>query len=961
MTDTNFQISGTDLNNYFLSDDKNSGSSASRNVYNTGFTTNSNDIDRKRFVLNDPAISKNNIGMQWDESKSNNADWACSAMNELGNRAVAAAWGGGIYYSTNYGVDWIKTNAPNEKYTGLAMSYDGNIVYACAGAGGVASIVRRSIDGGQTWVDKLYHFYFNGVACSFDGSRVIAVVYNDYIYYSSNYGDSWTQSLSAPAERWYSVSMSKTGQYAIATNNSNITSQVFYSSDYGATWTVSNGTFNDHQYSSMSASGKYAVIGTSDQVTAAPSYSTDYGKTWIIMTPSTNETSTTMDAAYYFKFVAMSGTGKEVLFTNASNQLDGYIYYSGCYGKNYAKTKSPLKPFKTISMSKNGMYAICGTYSGKIYVSKSIQTTGYNITKKITNIYDACASSSSWREIGNSPGTLATAISGDGSKIVLISTDRNFYVATTNYGINWTLMPNPSNVVAWNSVCISYNGEYIYALGTHNVFGSGNSGDTTRLYQFNSTSNTFTEKFNTTVLKTTNCIATSWNGKYVAFALNENFIMVSDNYGANAIIKGDSYSWSGIAMSADGKYITVTAGANDWRKTYQSYDYGSTFIDLNQGQTHNQRMGGMSDSGAIVLFGAYIDSYVLLSRTYNGTFYSLIHNTTVSNNFWNGAVSGTGQYMFVITTSNNISISQDYGNNWKTISWTDGYANTISISNSAESAVLTTSTGKVYYLSGNPVTVQMDLGLLYHKPVPFSKISYNTSCAYYPLANSFEEIYGNNTSSYSKVYEHRSTTADGFFYSDKLTFESAGGRYGLYLPVGTRAYWASVPFYPNTQTDSYTICFWIYLLRAYDGTRPDIQTIFSVYPGTINVDTNDSDNGWKIGMYMLNGNGVVAEKTYTNKDNLKTWNHVALKYQYISGTTATANLYLNGTVITNSNNNNRYNHYAASQSDRQMLIGTNADSSSGQIRRTNAYYRDLMLFSSALSDTEILDIYNYTI
>lgn len=952
MAATNFQISGTDLNSYFLSDANNSGSSASRNVYNTGFTTNSNDIDMKRFVLNDPAISKNNIGMTWVASNSIIADWSCTAMNELGNRAVAAAWNGGIYYSMNYGVDWIQSNAPNDNYTGLAMSYDGSIVYSCAGAGSVPSKVRRSIDGGQTWVDKLYDYYFNGVACSYDGTCVIAIVYSNYIYYSSNSGDTWTQS-NAPTARWYSVSMSKTGKYAIATNNE-LNPQVYYSSDYGATWTGSSVNSDDIRSCAMSASGKYAVVGNFS--TATPSYSTNYGQTFTRMTPSTNETSTTMNASY-FKSIVMSGIGKEVLFTNATNSNAGYIYYSGCYGKNYANTNTPSKPFKSISMSKNGMYAICGTYQDKIYVSKSIQTTGYNITKKITNIYDACESSSSWIKIGNSTGTLATAISGDGSKIVLISTNGYFFVTTTNSGINWTLLTNPSNVTSWNSVCITYNGNYIYALGTVNISGT----NTTRLYQIGS-NNTFTEKFNIGSLWSNNYIATSWDGKYVAFALNNNDIRVSSNYGASPNSQNYGYPWSGIAMSADGKYITVTAGdSSSFHATYHSYDYGSTFINLNQGQTYNQRMGGMSDSGAIVLFGSNSDTSVLLSRTYNGTFYSIQYNNNISTGFYNGAVSGTGQYMFIINnisgTSGYISVSQDYGKNWKTISWADGYANTISISNSAESAVLTTSTANIYYLSGNPVTVQMDLGLLYHKPIPFSNISYNASCAYYPLANSFEEIYGNNTNSYRNVYEQRSSAVDGYFYSDKLTFESAGGRYGLYLP-GTSSYWASVPFYPDTQTNSYTICFWIYLLRARDYTIPDVQTIFSVYPGTINVDTNDNGNGWSISMYMLYGNGLVAEKIYTNKDNLKTWNHVALKYQYNGGTTATANLYLNGTMITNSNTNNRYNTYASSQIGRQMLIGTNAD---GQARRTNAYYRDLMLFSSALSDTEITEIYNYTI
>jgi hypothetical protein len=92
--------------------------------------------------------------------------------------------------------------------------------------------------------------------------------------------------------------MSASGQYQTAATTNNI----YYSMNYGATWTLSNAptqTSNIYRSVAMSASGQYQSAGSSDNIY----YSIDYGATWTLSNAPTQ-------TSYIYISVAMSASGQ---------------------------------------------------------------------------------------------------------------------------------------------------------------------------------------------------------------------------------------------------------------------------------------------------------------------------------------------------------------------------------------------------------------------------------------------------------------------------------------------------------------------------------------------------------------------------------------------------------------------------------------------------------------------------
>ncbi|NCA18041.1 MAG: hypothetical protein EBS90_13540, partial [Betaproteobacteria bacterium] len=87
----------------------------------------------------------------------------------------------------------------------------------------------------------------------------------NYIYISSDYGNSWTQDTSVGSTKsWNRVAISASGQYQVATATS---SNIYVSSNYGATWTSTASSLN-WLYVAISGSGQYitAVYGSAGYI-----------------------------------------------------------------------------------------------------------------------------------------------------------------------------------------------------------------------------------------------------------------------------------------------------------------------------------------------------------------------------------------------------------------------------------------------------------------------------------------------------------------------------------------------------------------------------------------------------------------------------------------------------------------------------------------------------------------------
>ena len=201
--------------------------------------------------------------------------WTAVASSADGSTLVAAALYNGIYKSTDYGVTWTAVG-PYRAWVSLACSSNAQIIYAgtssaiyksadnfqtvlpvtfnstlsgktllkcglsCSGDGTKIIASRPgspnfwvSTNSGTTWVVKTYDNkpLWSSVACSPDGSKMVAAQYNGYIYTSVNSGANFTRR--AQGRSWLSLAMSANGNVLLAgTENQGVYSTL----DGGVTW-----------------------------------------------------------------------------------------------------------------------------------------------------------------------------------------------------------------------------------------------------------------------------------------------------------------------------------------------------------------------------------------------------------------------------------------------------------------------------------------------------------------------------------------------------------------------------------------------------------------------------------------------------------------------------------------------------------------------------------------------------
>jgi hypothetical protein len=196
----------------------------------------------------------------WIQSNaSTGINWNTAVSNELGDRWIITTGNTatGLYYSTNYGATWNVSNKTTDRWDALAMTPTGNIAVAAKGGNFVALVnaFLYSTDYGVTWTGSTTnltsvttlggasgYLYFNSISISDDGKYCVAA--SPYcssgssgVYYSTNYGVTWTQSTMVSATTsldWNRCVSSNDGKYVI------ITTWNAYGSSNTGIWTSSN-------------------------------------------------------------------------------------------------------------------------------------------------------------------------------------------------------------------------------------------------------------------------------------------------------------------------------------------------------------------------------------------------------------------------------------------------------------------------------------------------------------------------------------------------------------------------------------------------------------------------------------------------------------------------------------------------------------------------------------------------
>jgi photosystem II stability/assembly factor-like uncharacterized protein len=318
----------------------------------------------------------------WTATSLPSTEYLRVASSADGMTLLAGTYDGPVYQSTNAGVSWAALTIPLpaapywivlSNWHGVASSALGNTIAAV----GFTGPLCVSTNAGVTWSETNIGGTFQGVACSADGRRLVAVNAQEFappvssgIFLSDDGGSTWTLG-NAPGNMWLSVACSADGTTMAAVGPA-----VYVSTNSGATW-----------YPTASPSGSYISIACSADgtrliaCTFSPGgvfTSTDTGATW------TRANLTNLD---YFG-VASSADGTKL----AAAAHAGPIYRSLDSGITWTPMDAPYTNWYALASSADGNALVAasmdnnGTYLGLVYTWQSIPAPRLNLAPSTGNL-----------------------------------------------------------------------------------------------------------------------------------------------------------------------------------------------------------------------------------------------------------------------------------------------------------------------------------------------------------------------------------------------------------------------------------------------------------------------------------------------------------------------------------------------------------------------------------------------
>lgn len=231
--------------------------------------------------------------------------------------------------------------------SGLACSEDGSKLVA-VNSGGQLLVSTNS---GVSWTTRGAARQYSAVACSSGGSRLVAVVENGQIYTSQDSGFTWV--AREQVRQWYGVASSADGSKLVACDRGAAGGRLYTSVDYGASWTPRE-SFRYWSAVASSADGtRLAAVTNHPNFVDYVYISTDSGVTW-----------TPRGAYGSRRAIASSADGARLVTVEngrMSLSADGGATWTHRDGTYY---------WKAVASSADGLRLVAAEHSGgRIYVS----------------------------------------------------------------------------------------------------------------------------------------------------------------------------------------------------------------------------------------------------------------------------------------------------------------------------------------------------------------------------------------------------------------------------------------------------------------------------------------------------------------------------------------------------------------------------------------------------------------
>ena len=192
----------------------------------------------------DTGSTWSNAGITIDGSANANTvtprNWQDIAVSaETGAVQVTCVSGGYLYVSSNTGVTWLSSTVSidgatpqttNRAWQAVAISANGQYGLACVNSTSASGFLYRSTNSGASWASssvvidgvspQTTNRAWQDVGMSANGKYQVACVgTSGFIYYSKDYGVTWTSLSAAGSRSWSSIALSDNGGTISATTN----------------------------------------------------------------------------------------------------------------------------------------------------------------------------------------------------------------------------------------------------------------------------------------------------------------------------------------------------------------------------------------------------------------------------------------------------------------------------------------------------------------------------------------------------------------------------------------------------------------------------------------------------------------------------------------------------------------------------------------------------------------------
>lgn len=341
-------------------------------------------------LLSGNSANISNFASSWSQlvnsPQDNGVGIACSGN---GQYILKLGWSASSYLSKDYGNTWsVVSDLGN--YFFASMSTTGQYM--------VAGGVQFSSDYGNTWSSVPV----GGVQdCKVSATgQFIVLASNSGIYYSSNYGQSYTNWTDVGTNSWTSVTMSLDGSTAIAVRSTTIPT-IWKTVNYGKSWVQIYNNPSEVNFGTISCSSdaKYILVALPQNETGSIYFSNDYGASFSALGGG-------LSPAKYFKAV-MSSSGMYMLTICNS----GYVYSSSNYGETWTRTNLSSTNYYGLAMSNNGSFAYVYAPGTRLFTfntnvvslpTAQITTPGQGsvyFDQSTNKLYVYNTSSSSWKSV----------------------------------------------------------------------------------------------------------------------------------------------------------------------------------------------------------------------------------------------------------------------------------------------------------------------------------------------------------------------------------------------------------------------------------------------------------------------------------------------------------------------------------------------------------------------------------